>query len=79
MKFYLKSIERTALFKSSSKTNFEQTGWGLTVKLVQKDGDRESGKLEMLVSDPAQIKMYNDAVPGVAFEVHVAPVYLKIG
>ena len=74
MKFQLEGAKRAALWKQSTKVDFEQIGWGLSVQLAQKDQDRVQGRLEMLVADPAQIKMFNEAPFGTEFEVTVTPV-----
>lgn len=73
MKFQLEEVKRTALWRQSSKVDFEQAGWGLSVRLAQRDQDQMHGKLEMLVADPAQIKMFNDAPVGAEFEISVTP------
>jgi hypothetical protein len=74
MKFQLEEVKRAALWKSSTKADFVQTGWGLSVRLAQRDQDYVHGKLEMMVSDPAQIKMFQDAEIGASFEITVTPV-----
>lgn len=73
MKFQLEETKRTALWRQQAKNCVEQAGWGLTVRLVQRNGDRVSGTLEMLVSDPTQIAMFNDAPAGAEFEIRVMP------
>jgi hypothetical protein len=72
MKFRLEETRRTALFSQSSKVDFDQTGWGLAVKLAQTEGSMR-GDATLIISDPAQIKMFNDAEIGASFEITVKP------
>lgn len=71
-KFRLVATERAAIFKQSSKRDFDQTGWGATVKLQQVRSDVMTVPM-MLVLNAQEAKMFEDAQPGQEFEVTVSP------
>lgn len=71
-KFRLVSTERAAIFAKSSKRDFDQTGWGTTVKLQQIRSDAMTVPM-MLVLNAQEAKMFEDAPIGAEFEVTISP------
>lgn len=72
-KFRLVETKRTALFKQSSSRDFNQTGWGTTVKLSQIREDGMTASLELVLNE-VEAKQFNDAEIGSEFEITVSPV-----
>ncbi len=73
VRFRLTQTSRTALFQASSKVDFEQKGWGTTVKLVQVREDGMTPAMSLVLSG-AEAKMFEDAPIGQEFEIVISPV-----
>lgn len=72
VRFQVTETRRTALFQQASNKDFEQTGWGTTVKLTQVREDAMTVPMSLVLSG-AEAKMFEDAPVGAEFDVVIAP------
>jgi hypothetical protein len=72
VRFKVTQTQRTALFQQSSKRDFDQTGWGTTVKLTQVREDAMTVPMQ-LVLNGIEAKMFDDAPVGAEFDIVISP------